>query len=156
MGFFLPFFVLAFAFIQGGYLIYTFSEFWTDLIYLLNHFLLQIYSIIHSISLLCPECPINTGFAARRYSDNSSNEVVGEPITACGAQNRLMQISYDKNSGGSCELGRLCPPPPLPHPKLRKIHTFWGMEHLHAVWVADAGSFRGVLATNRPRSSECI
>ena len=43
-----------------------------------------------------------------------------------------------------------------PHPKLLIIHSFLGIEHLHAVWVVDAGSFRGVWANNRPRLSEGI
>ena len=44
---FLALFVLAFDFIQGGYLVYTVSEFWTGLIYLLNHFLVQIFNPFH-------------------------------------------------------------------------------------------------------------
>ena len=65
----------------------------------------------------------------------------GEAITACEAQDRLVQTSCDENNGGHVDLDAYGPPP---HPKLLIIYTFLVVEHLHTVWVADAGSFRGV------------
>jgi hypothetical protein len=85
-------------------------------------------------------CKHLTGFEAQRYSDTSSNGVVGEAITASGAQDCLVQISYDENNGDHVNLDAYGPL----HSKLRVIRTFWGVEHLRAVWVADAGSFCGV------------
>jgi len=57
-------------------------------------------------------CKHLTGFEAQRYSDASSNGVVVEAITACGAQERLTQTSYDENSGGHVNLDAYGPPAP--------------------------------------------
>jgi hypothetical protein len=71
------------------------------------------------------------------------------PRPTCGAQDLFVHTYYDEHKEGYINVDAFGPPTPTPN-------TFLEMEHLHSVWVADDGRFRGLCAANRPPSSECM